>query len=372
MRADRGVGHGCPRDAPSSAPGRGTIGREMERELSLRQRAILRRVIEEYVATGQPVGSKALVARARLEVSSSTVRSELAELEALGLLSHPHTSAGRVPTESGYRVYAEELVDSIDGRPELLPLGLQEMRNELEAALQSTTETLSQATRLLALVSAPTLEAATLRHVEVLQLQPTSVIVVVITSTGGVSKGVVELDAPVDPGLVDWARAYVEEQISGRRLGSSGVRRAFEDPTLSARERAFLEHVRAVVVDAVTESGPQLFVGGAAGLLGDARGAELEACHHLLELLERRAAVLELLSDALDPRGPVVRVGPEVEGDQWHDVSYVGAPYGLRSRSLGSVALLGPLRMDYQTAIRSVRAAAFELSRLVEDVYDEA
>jgi heat-inducible transcriptional repressor len=361
----------------AAAPGPGSRGlpgydrAEMDHELSPRKRAILRRVVEEYVATGQPVGSKALVERARLDVSASTVRSELAELESLGLLSHPHTSAGRVPTENGYRVYADELVESIAGRPERLPLDLQVMRNELEGALQSTTDMLSQATRLLALVSAPALDAATVRHVEVLELQPSSVIVVVITSTGGVSKGVVELDGPVDPGLVDWARAYVAEQISGRRLGSSGVRRALADASLSPRERAFLEHVRAVIVDAVSETGPQLFVGGAAGLFGDARGAELEACHHLLELLERRAAVLDLLSDALDPRRTIVRVGPEVEGDQWHDVSYVGASYGLPSRSLGSVALLGPLRMDYETAIRSVRAAAFELSRLVEDVYDE-
>jgi heat-inducible transcriptional repressor len=343
----------------------------MEHELSPRKRAILRRVVEEYVATGQPVGSKALVERAQLDVSPSTVRHELAELEALGLLSHPHTSAGRVPTESGYRMYADELVESIDSRPERLSFDLQTMRNELESALQATTDTLSQATRLLALVSAPTLEAATVRHVEVLQLQPRSVIVVVITSTGGVTKGVVELDEAVDPGLVDWARAYVTEQVSGRRLGSSGVRRSFDDTTLPPRERAFLDRIRSIIVDAVSAGGPQVFVGGAAGLLGDARGPELEACQHLLELLERRAAVLELLSDALDPRRTVVRVGPEVEGDQWHDVSYVGATYGLQSRSLGSVALLGPLRMDYEKAIRSVRAAAFELSRLVDDVYDE-
>jgi heat-inducible transcriptional repressor len=343
----------------------------MDPELSPRKRAILRRVVEEYVATGQPVGSKALVERGWLDVSSSTVRHELAELEGLGLLSHPHTSAGRVPTEGGYRVYADELVDSIEGRPDRLPLDLPAMRNELEAALQTTTDMLSQATRLLALVSAPTLEAAAVRHVEVLQLQPRSVIVVVITSTGGVTKGVVEFDAPVDPGLVDWARAYVTEQIGGRRLGSSGVRRSLEDPTLSVRERQFLDRIRAIILDAVSASGPQLYVGGAAGLLGDARGAELEACQHLLELLERRAAVLELLTDALDPRRTVVRVGPEIEGDQMHDVAYVGATYGLQSRSLGSVALLGPLRMDYDKAIRSVRAAAFELSRLVEDVYDE-
>jgi heat-inducible transcriptional repressor len=121
----------------------------MEHELSHRKRAILRRVVEEYVATGQPVGSKALLERSELEVSSSTVRNELAELEALGLLTHPHTSAGRVPTDTGYRLYAEELIETLDSRPERLFLDLAAMRNELEAA-RADDRTLSQATRLLA------------------------------------------------------------------------------------------------------------------------------------------------------------------------------------------------------------------------------
>jgi len=340
-------------------------------QLSARRREILRRVVEEHVATGQPVGSKSLVERAGMGVSSSTVRSELAELETLGLLTHPHTSAGRVPTEHGYRVYAEQLVDAIDGRPDPVAFDVATVRSELEQTLRSTTEALSQATRLLALVSAPALGAAAVRHVDVLQLQPRAVIVVVITSTGGVTKRVLELEQPVDPGLVDWARTYLEEQAVGLRLGSATLRRRLEDPLLPSSERAFLGRLRTAFVDAVADDGPQLFVGGAAGLLGDARGAELEACQHLLEVLERRAAVLELLSDALDPRRTVVRVGPEVDGGHLHDVSYVGSTYGIASRSLGSVALLGPLRMDYDKAIRAVRAAAFELSRLVEDVYED-
>lgn len=339
-------------------------------ELSVRKREILRRVVEEYVATGQPVASKALVERVGFDLSSSTLRHELAELEGLGLLTHPHTSAGRVPTEGGYRVYAEELVDTVESRPAPFPLDLMAMRNELEFALQQTTEALSQATRLLALVSAPALDAAVVRHVEVLQFQPRLVIVVVITSSGGVTKRVFELDEPADPGVVDWAREYLNETVAGLRLGASLLRRRFEDPTLAPRERRFLDVVRPAFVDVMADAGTQLYVGGAAGLVGDARGAELEACQRLLELLERRAAVLELLSEALDPRRTVVRVGPAVEGTEIHEVSYVGSTYGLANRSLGSVGLLGPLRMDYEKAIRTVRAAAFELSRLVEEVYE--
>jgi heat-inducible transcriptional repressor len=328
-------------------------------QLSTRKREILRRVVEEYVASGQPVGSRALVERTGLQISPSTVRSELAELEGLGLLTHPHTSAGRIPTEDGYRLYAEELLDTIEGRPGNLGVDLRSMRDELEDALRATSESLSRATRLLALVSAPSLETASIRHVEVLALQPTSVMVVVITSTGGVTKRVFRLDAPVDSGLVTWAVEYLNDELVGQRLGASAVRRKLDAPGLGMRERAFLRLVAPAVLDADSEGGMQVFVGGSVGLLEEARAEELEA------------TVLELVSEALEPRRPVVHVGPELGGGQLHHVSLVGATYGIRSTPLGAVGLVGPLRMDYEKAIRTVRAAAFELSRFVEDVYEE-
>jgi heat-inducible transcriptional repressor len=341
-------------------------------QLTARKREILRRVIEEYVATGQPVGSRVLVERTGLGVSPSTVRGELAELELLGLLTHPHTSAGRMPTEIGYRVYAEELVQTLEGRPDGLGVDLRSMRDEIEQALRATTEMLSDATRLLALVSAPSLETASIRHIEVLTLQPSSVMVVVITSTGGVTKRVFRLDEPIDPGLVMWAAEYLEEQLIGERIGSRTVRRRLEAPELPARERAFLSLIGQTLLEVGAEAGPEVFVGGAVGLLGDARAEEVEATMRLVELLERRAAVLELVSEALEPQRPVVHVGPEVGGAELRSVSLVGATYGIRSTPLGAVGLLGPLRMDYEKAIRTVRAAAFELSRFVEDVDEDA
>jgi len=341
-------------------------------QLTSRKREILRRVIEEYVATGQPVGSRSLVERSDLGVSPSTVRGELAELETLGLLTHPHTSAGRTPTESGYRVYADELVDTLEGRPDGLGVDLRSMRNEIEQALRMTTDMLSDATRLLALVSAPSLETASIRHIEVLTLQPTSVMVVVITSTGGVTKQVFRLDEPVDPGLVAWAAEYLAEQLVGERLGSRMVRRRLEAPELAPREQAFLALIGQTLIQVGAEVGPEVFVGGTAGLVEGARAEEMEATMRLVELLERRAAVLELVSEALEPQRPVVHVGPAFGGAELHAVSLVGATYGIRSTPLGAVGLVGPLRMDYEKAIRTVRAAAFELSRFVEDVYEDA
>jgi len=338
-------------------------------DISERKRDILRQVVEVYVRTGEPVGSKALVERAGLRVSASTVRSELAELEMLGLLTHPHTSAGRIPTDEGYRFYAGEVLARQEPRPARFPLDLTSMRSELEAALQSTTDMLSQVTRLLALVSAPGLETATVRHVEVLLLQPSVVMVVTITSTGGVAKKLLTFEAPVDPGVAAWANEYLNERLAGVGLGTHLLRKRIEDPGLSPRELAFLDALRPAFLELATPAAQSLYVGGAASLLDDVRADELEACRRLLSVLEKRAAVLELMGDAFDVRRPFVRIGLDHPGLQ--AVALVGATYGLRTRTLGTVGLLGPVRMDYDKAVRTVRAAAFELSRLVESAYDE-
>lgn len=342
----------------------------MQLLLSVRQRDILRLLVEDYVASGQPVGSKNLVERTGLGVSPSTVRNELAELERLGLLTHPHTSAGRVPTEAGYRIYVDELIERSDTRPDGFELALPDARAEVEEALKATTEMLSQVTRLLAVVSAPPIQAATVRHVEVLLLQPDVVLVVVIASTGSVTDLRFAFQEPVDPGLVTWAAEYLGERVVGARISSRAVKLAFDEPSLSTRERAFLQAIRSAFDQAADEN-RQLFVGGTAGLLDEMRSEEIGAYRSLLEALEKRAALLDVLAQRLDPRRPFARVGEELEQPGLRDLALVGATYGLAHRTLGAVSLLGPLRMDYEKALRSVRAAAHELSRFVEDVYTE-
>ncbi len=339
-------------------------------QLTSRQQAILRRVVEEFVATGQPVGSKTLVERAGLNAAASTVRAALAELESLGLLTHPHTSAGRVPTESGYRYYADELLDRLDPQPAEFPLDLHTTRTEVEAALQATTEMLSQVTRLLALVSAPPLESTTIVRVEVLLLQPELVMVVVITSAGGVTKRLFHFDEPVDRGLAEWAGEYLNETVAGLQLGTSLLRRRFEDPGLAPGERAFLAALRPAFVELVSTA-QRLYVGGAADLLAEVRAEELDAYRNLFELVEKRAALLEVLGEPRDTRRPFVRVGHELAHPALQEIALVGAAYGLVHRALGAVSLVGPVRMDYEKAVGAVRSAASELSRFVESIYDE-
>jgi heat-inducible transcriptional repressor len=337
--------------------------------LTPRQALILTRVVTEYIATGHPVGSKSLVASGVVDASSSTVRYELAELESLGLLGHPHTSAGRVPTDAGYRLYADELLEQPLGAARL-PIDLSEVRNEVDAALRNTTEMMSQVTNLLAVVTAPPLETAEVRHVEVLQLQPRLVMVVVITSTGGVSKRMFPFAETVDGKVVEWANAYLNEQLSGVTMGARSLRQRLFDEGLSAREREFLEMLEPAFTDLVGGGEQSLYVGGAARLLEELHYADLAEINDLMHALEERVGLLQLLRGALDSNRLYVRVGAQNEIPHLRGLSLVAANYGLPARNLGTVSLIGPTRMDYVTAIRSVRGAAALLSEFVEQVYE--
>jgi len=339
--------------------------------LSPRQELLLAKVVDAFAETGQPVGSKTLAADPAVTAGPSTVRTELAGLEEAGLLAHPHTSAGRVPTDAGYRYYVDRLLPATargGGRSRALELTL--TRREVDEAMRVTTETLSQVTNLLAIVTAPPLESTTIRHIEVLALQPQVLMVVIITSTGGVSKRLFTFERPIDPGLADWAGAYLNERLVGMGLGARMLHSRLADPSLSAAEKAFVEELAPAFTALAHTAEDSLYMDGAARLLAECRWQDVSQLNALMEVLERRAALLELLSAALARPGVYVRIGSENALPALRNLSLVASSYGLPQRNLGAVSVIGPTRMDYATAIRSVRDAAAALSRFVDDVYE--
>jgi len=338
--------------------------------LTPRQALILTHVVSEYIATGHPVGSKTLVEAGVVDASSSTVRYELAELETRGLLGHPHTSAGRVPTDAGYRIYAEHLIEQLLGQAQL-PIDLGVMTKELDAALRTTTEMLSHVTSLLAVISAPPMETTEIRHVEVLLLQPEVVMVVVISSTGGVTKKIFPFPSSVDPKLIEWAREYLNEQLGGVRIGARALAQRLFDPGLSPLERAFLEAIEPAFTELVGSDEQHIYVGGASRLLAEMRWADMTEINDLMHALEERVTLLGVLRGALESDRVYLRIGSEHEVADLRGVAMVAANYGLVTRNLGTVSLIGPTRMDYATAIRSVRGAASLLSDYVESVYEQ-
>jgi heat-inducible transcriptional repressor len=339
--------------------------------LTSRQERILCKVVDEHLRTGDPVASRSIAADPEFDCGPSTVRNELALLEEQGLLAHPHVSAGRVPTDAGHRYVVDLMLSSGEGLAVQRRMELSLIRREVEEAMRATTETLSQMTNLLAVVSAPSLNTATIRHVEVLALQPQVVMVVIISSTGGVSKMFATFDRPVDPGLLAWAGEYLRERLVGLGLGARMMQQRLLDPSLTAVELSFLERLVPAFGDLASEGEDELYVEGTARLFSPGQIEDATQLNGLVSLLERRVSLLRVLRVVLGEPGVYVRIGHENEIPAMRSLALVATGYGVAQRKLGAVSVIGPVRMDYAGAIVTVREAAHELSRFVEDAYAE-
>jgi heat-inducible transcriptional repressor len=341
--------------------------------LSERQQRILRAVVDAYLESGKPIGSAAIAELDDIDWSPSTIRAELAALEGDGFLTHPYTSAGRIPTEAGYRFYADALVATraILRRGGEAGIDLSRMRREVEEALRETTSALSRVTDLLAVATAPPPSSARIRRVEVLPLQPRVAMVVVIASNGAVTKRVFNFERTLDPGLVEWASSFLNERLSGLALGARMTSDRLSDPELGPAESSFLAEIADAFGTLEQSAADDLYVDGAARLLSEDHAPDLPHADALMRELERRANLLRVLRSTLDERSVFMWIGEENPAPELRSVSVVGANYGLGYRNLGTVGVVGPLRMDYATAIASVREAAGELSRFFEGVYDE-
>jgi heat-inducible transcriptional repressor len=338
-------------------------------EINERQRLLLEKVIEAHVALGQPVGSQWLSEQPDVPWGPSTVRAELARLEEIGLLHHPHTSAGRVPTDRGYREHVDQMLEE-GNLPATRPVQLEVSRREVDEAMQAATEQLSQVTNLLAIVTAPPIATSTIKHIELLALQPQLAMIVVITSTGGVTKRLIPSERKLDSGLIDWARSYLNEELCGMSVGARMIHSKLLDPSLAHAERDFLATLLPTFTELEERAGDTLYVDGAARLLSEDRVPELSQLSDLMLMLEHRVAFLSILQHALGEPRVFLRIGQENERAELKSLSIVASGYGPPTRHLGAVSVIGPVRMDYGQAIASVRAAANELSRVVGELYE--
>ena len=344
----------------------------MTADLTERQRVILTAVVEDFIATGAPVGSKNIANTRALGVSASTIRAELGRLEEMGLLNQPHTSAGRVPTDLGYRHYSEDLLDAPGKLPARVEkaLNLDEVRREVDQALGQLAEALAQATNLLGVVTSPAATTTTIRRVEVLALQPQLVMVVVITSTGGVIKRVLAFDAPVEQALADWAGEFLNEHLTGEGVGSRRLLARLTDQGLAGRERELIDALAPAVTELDDDEEYVIHVGGRSHFLSAQRAGDVATIDALMTTLEERYALLEMLRSTLDQNEVYLRVGTDLGGRRLAGISMVAANYGVAHRNLGTVSLFGPSRMDYRLAIPAVRRAANILSEYVDEVYE--
>jgi heat-inducible transcriptional repressor len=329
-----------------------------------RKAAILRAVVEEYIQTAQPVGSSHVASRAHLGVSPATVRNEMNQLEKDGYLTQPHTSAGRVPTDMGYRFF----VDSLTTPGSLDEVRTQQVRDffarahgELERMLGDTSRLLSGLTDYAAVVTAPNAEALVVRSVQLVSLSPRVVMVVAVLSNGSIEKRNLDLgaDAAVSDVAVAAASAHLGATLTGRVWGAMPP----ASPTGDAGVDDLVSRAHEALCSVTPTGGDQVYVGGAARMAAafDAVGT----IRQVLDIMEQQYVLVTLLRDVLD-RGLSVAIGAEHGLQSLADCSLVVAPYDVEGER-GTIAILGPTRMHYDQALAAVGLVSERLGRALSE-----
>ncbi|MDT7783608.1 MAG: heat-inducible transcriptional repressor [Pseudonocardiales bacterium] len=321
---------------------------------------VLRAIVADYVSNQEPVGSKALVERHNLGVSSATVRNDMAALEDEGYIAQPHTSAGRVPTDKGYRLFVDKL-------SEIKPLSVAEKRAirsfldgalDLDDVMRRSVRLLAQLTRQVAVIQVPTLSRAAVRHLEVLPITPSRLMLVLITDTGRVDQRIVELGDVISEEDISHLRGMLNQAMSGQRLTDASVRVAELPDEVRQDLRDPMLRVATVLIETLVEHPEErLVLGGTANLtrnITDFPGS----LRQVLEALEEQVIVLKLLAASRDPGRVLVRIGEENEAAEMRSTSVVSIGYGSRDNPLGGLGVVGPTRMDYPGTMAAVRAVA--------------
>ncbi|CAB4740852.1 unannotated protein [freshwater metagenome] len=345
-----------------------------------RRLAVLRAIVEDYVHTEEPVGSKALVERHGLGVSPATVRNDMAVLEEEGYITQPHTSAGRVPTDKGYRLFVDRLTT-------VKPLSAAEKRAissfldgavDLDDVVSRSVRLLSQLTRQVAVVQYPTLSSSTVRHVELVALTPERLLVVLILSTGRVEQRLVELTSPIGEEELAALRSRVLLAAVGQRIADAVTALRASVPEQPGEDGAPDRPAdrpadpTGAVVEALVEamsdhrSDQRVAVGGAANLAryGDSFDS---AVRPLLEALEEHVVLLKLLGEAGTGGLVTVRIGAEGPYEELSSTSAVSTGYGPEDQSLATLGIVGPTRMDYPGTMAAVRAVARYVTRILDE-----
>lgn len=334
-----------------------------------RRLAVLRAIVEDYVATHEPVGSKALVERHNLGVSPATIRNDMAALEDDGYIAQPHTSAGRVPTDLGYRLF----VDRLSGVKPLSPPERRAISQFLDASvdlddvMSRTVRLLAQITRQVALVQYPSLSRSSVRHIELVSLSATRLIVVVIVDSGRVEQRIVDIATPVGDATVADLRARLIAAAADQPFASVPEAIATLDESFDGHDRPAVRAVVAAVLEMVAERAEERVVlGGTAHLARYGESFPL-AIQPVLEALEEQVVLLSLLGEFSAGQAVTVRIGHENPVEGLGSTSVITARYGRVDQPVASLGVVGPTHMDYPGTIAAVHAVARYVSRILDE-----
>ncbi|CAN5681984.1 heat-inducible transcriptional repressor HrcA [soil metagenome] len=342
--------------------------------LDQRSQAILRAVIEEYIATATPVGSHALVERRRLDVSPATVRNVMAELESAGYLSHPHTSAGRVPTDAGYRLYVEQINPQVSLGP-VAQLMIRHQFGQVEFASEQwfrlAAATLAGATHNAGLATPAKPAAARVRRIDLIHNSPHLVSVVLVLAEGGVKQGMVPLQGELDGDELSAVAQLLNERLAGATATEAASHLAVmrTSPGVPALAIQVAERVERMMRDFDAASVEDVFSDGLLNVMEAPEFSHSETLRSVFGVLQNLEYLGELVSRISASHDVQVLIGAENDAAEMRGVSLVLAAYGRPGRAVGVVGVLGPTRMAYPQAIGSVRYVSGLMNELVEQLY---
>ena len=344
--------------------------------LDLRAQAILRAVIEEYVATATPVGSQALVERYGLGVSSATVRSILAELEANGLLTHPHTSAGRIPTDAGYRYFVESIVDAVP-LPAVEQLMIRHQFGQVEFASEHwfrlAATTLASVTRAAGLATPAKPRDAHIRRIDLVAINERMASLILVLREGSIKQALVTLDGDesIDQPTLNAVAALLNERLLDLTSARAASRLATlrDDDRVESIARRVGERIVRIVTEYDAAAIEEVFSDGLLNVMEAPEFAQSDKLRRVFSALENRSYLGELIGDVAGTGRIRVYIGHENRPLEMQDVSLVLAPYGRPGRALGVVGVLGPTRMSYSQAIGTVRFVSGLMNELVDHLY---
>jgi len=332
-----------------------------------RKLAVLRAIIEDYVSTTEPVGSKSLVDRHKLDVSPATIRNDMAVLEEQGYIAQPHTSAGRIPTDKGYRLFVDKLssVKPLSGAERRAIETFLAGAYDLDDVVTRTVRLLAQLTRQVAVVQYPSLRTSSVRHVELVPLAPGRLLLVLITDTGRVEQRGVELPESIDEDSIAHLRAMLNSCLDGQPLGDAAGVVAELPSMVDPGDRPNTVAVLSVLLESLVERHEEKIVfGGAANLTARDFSKGLQ---DVLEALEEQVVLMRLLGESGDPALLTVRIGTENAVEGLHHASIVSTGYGAGDQVLAKLAVLGPTRMDYPGTMGAVRAVARYVGQILAE-----
>ena len=335
--------------------------------MSVRRLEILRAIVDEYVSTHEPVGSKSIAARSGLGISPATIRNEMAVLEDEGLITHPHTSAGRIPTDLGYRVFVDKLatVKPLSGAERRAIETFLEGALDLDDVVLRTVRLLADVTKQVAVVQYPSMVKSRVRHVELVALTPSRLMMILITDSGRVEQRVLELAGDVTDLFLSTLRNQLNNAVMGQRLPDVADRISGILESYSASDRKNVAVVISALIEMAMERPEEKVV--LAGTANLARFSEdfSTSIHPVLEALEEQVVLLRLLGDAGE--NVQVRIGTEQSERNLRTTSLVTVGYGATDSPLGALGVLGPTRMDYAGSIAAVSAVARYVGRYLNE-----